>query len=147
MYSDLNPNRGLFGLYTKWIIFGAFLVALLLLVTFGLNWFAKPLEMADPDNLSRLSRQANEAWSALKSKQANIAGLESKTADFTLTYGEDRLKWPQGKSEEFMQTRQQLQNLKISYNADCGQYNALWQDEWRSVVAPKDLPTKCELMK
>ena len=62
-----------------------------------------------------------------------------------LAYGEDMTNWPQGKRDEYLQLQAQVTNLSTSYNAQCGQYNALWEDEWRSLPAPNDLPTHCEM--
>ena len=142
MYSNYEPNRQLFGLSVRWLTLAALLLAVAIVIGFGLNWFAKPMQMADPNNLAQLSKQANESWQALKAQQAMINGLDTKAKDYELTYGADRLKWPQGKSEEWMQIRAQVVNLKNAFNMDCAKYNALWQDEWRGGVGPHKPPTQ-----
>ena len=130
----------------RWLIFGTMFVALAMLLAFALDWIAAPLENNSPGNVKSLSRQANNAWEALNSQRESISVLDSRAEDMVLAYGEDQSKWPQGKRDEYLQLRQQYHNAIIAYNSACGQYRAMWSDEWRSVPAPDDLPTTCEMI-
>ncbi len=146
MDDDLKPDRKLFGISVRWILLGAALVAVLVVVAYALGWFAKPFELTSPDNLQRLSREANDAWQALEAKQESIEELEEKAGLMVTAYGDDMTAWPQGKRDEYLQLQAQVTNLKTSYNNDCGQYNAFWLDEWRSLPAPNDIPTRCDFL-
>lgn len=145
MYNDLKPNKSMFGLALSWLLFGVTVLIAILLLSYFLGWFAKPLEVMSPDNIERLSRQANEAWQALEAKEASIEQVESKANLMITAYGEDMKVWPQGKRDEYLQLQAQVTNLTTSFNAQCGQYNALWSDEWRGIPAPDDLPTRCKM--
>jgi len=145
-YEELKPNRQIFGLSVRWIVVGTALVAVLLIAVYFLGWFAKPLELSSPDNLQRLSREANNAWQALEAKRESINVLEQKAGLMVSAYGEDMTVWPQGKRDEYLQIQSQVTNQKTAYNAACGQYNAFWEDEWRSIPAPNDIPTSCEFL-
>lgn len=143
--NELNPPKGVIGLAIRWMAVFALIVVVALVIAYALGWFAKPMEVMGPDNIQRMSRQANDAWQALEAKQASIDAIETKAGQMVLAYGEDMTVWPQGKRDEYLQLQAQATNLSTSYNSQCGQYNAMWADEWRSVPAPNDLPTHCEM--
>ncbi len=146
-YDDLPiPDRKLFGVSFRWIMFYATILVVLGIVLYLVVWVFKPMEMTSPDNLARLSQEANDSWQALQAKRQSISGLESKASLMITLYGEDMAAWPQGKKDEYLQINQQIINLKISYNSDCGEYKAMWNDEWRAIPAPDDLPTTCEFL-
>lgn len=131
---------------TKMIAMGSLVLMVLLVFAWGVGWFAAPLETFSANNVRNLSRQANERWQALEAQKSSISVQENRLGEFNILYGEDTAKWPLGKREEYQQLSASLRNLVTAYNASCGQYNALWNDEWRSLPAPKDLPTRCDLM-
>lgn len=128
-----------------WVLAIAVVIVVAVPVGAALEWWSMPFRMFSPDNVASLSRQANESWQSLQAQQASIKAVERKINDFMLTYGEDQAKWPQGKSDEIQQLRSELANKITAYNAACGQYRAMWQDEWRNLPAPDDLPTTCEM--
>lgn len=101
--------------------------------------------MASPDNIERLSREANNAWQALEAQLANIEKSEDAAADLLTAYGEDQSVWPQGKRDVWLQLQKDITNKSAAYNVSCAAYNAFWQDEWRALPAPKDIPTRCEM--
>lgn len=143
--TDYGPTRNDAHSILRWVLFGFLLVLVLAGLFFIYSWVNKPLEVLSPDNIQRLSQEANDKWQALLSQQATIDTISQRAKDMVVTYGEDRSVWPQGKSDEYLQLRQQVGNQITAFNLSCGQYNALWQDEWRSIPAPDDLPKKCEL--
>ena len=145
-YGDYQPNKGLFGTAVKWILFVAALALIVSVIGYFFGWFNTALKVTSPEKIQMLSREANNSWQALKAGQQTIANIESDVHDMSVLYGEDASKWPQGKHDEYLQLKTQLRNLKTAYNSSCGQYNAMWQDEWRSIPAPDDLPTHCELI-
>jgi hypothetical protein len=128
------------------MIFIVGVVMVAMLGAYFLDWFSTPLELTSPDNLQRLSRQANDAWQALEAKQQTIINLEQQADLMVAAYGDDQSTWPQGKRDEYLQLMAQVTNLKASYNVQCGQYNAFWDDEWRGIPAPNDIPTSCQFL-
>ena len=124
-----------------------FKIAVMLLVLAAIwNWLVTPLLLTSPQRLESLSRQANDNWQALEAQRHSIEQVQRRANDIVLLYGEDQSTWPQGKDEEYLQLKQQASNLTIAYNNACGQYKAMWQDEWRSIPAPNDLPTTCDMI-
>lgn len=130
---------------SKWLLLFFALLLLAAVLYFGYSWVTKPLEVMSPDNIERLSKQANEQWEALQAQLANINAAQQSAEDLVNLYGEDKSSWPQGKGDEYLQFKQQARNFITAYNASCATYNALWQDEWRSVPAPDDMSTSCDL--
>ena len=128
-----------------WVLLAFVIGIVIIVLAFALGWIATPLDTMSAENTRRLSRQANDAWQALEAQRENILSVETQASDMILTYGEDQSTWPQGKREEYQQLRTQRQNRIAAYNTSCGQYNAMWQDEWRAIPAPDDLPTACDL--
>jgi hypothetical protein len=129
-----------------WI--GAFaLVGLaFLLFSFTVNWGAAALDQGSPARLRQLSREANDRYTALKSERATIETQRARLADFEQLYGKDPAAWPQGKREEYQQLTQAIRNMESAYNGHCGQYKSLWNDAWRDLPAPDDLPKTCDLI-
>lgn len=130
----------------KWV----FVIALVAMVigglSWGMGWFNAPLSVTSAPNVQRLSREANDRYQALQAQQASIAMARQKEADFIALYGTDVTLYPQGKRDELAQIRTDLSNKITAYNQACGQYNSMWQDEWRDIPAPDDLPTRCEFI-
>jgi len=147
MYKDFEPKRGMFGLSVKWLIFGFGLLIILGALAFGASWLLKPAEIFDPSAIQARSREANDAWQALQAQLANIETARSDARNLDEVNGSDRATWPQGDKERWLQLEAQVSNLTKAYNGSCAQYNAIWQDEWRAVQAPPDLPTRCDLLK
>lgn len=145
MYTE-RPHRG--DVWNVMIWGGAITLILMVFVVlaWGLGWFAAPFQTMSPQRVQQLSRQANDAWQGLEAQQATIAVQRERLSEFNSLYGDNTSEWPQGKREEYQQLSSALRNLVAAYNLQCGQYNALWQDEWRSLPAPDDLPTRCDLM-
>lgn len=137
---------GIFFLVVVLMIIGSGLGIFGTYLNFGSRWVTAPTEMFSVDNVRELSRQANDMFQQLKADQVSIRSLENQITTFEDTYGEDTNKWPQGKLNEYQQLQRALYNKKASYNDDCGQYNALWKDEWRDLPAPDDLQKTCELI-
>lgn len=143
--SELRPTRSGTWSAILWVVAIAVVILVAIPVGAALNWWTMPFRMYSPDNIASLSRQANESWQSLEAQNASINVVERKINDFLLTYGEDQSKWPQGKSSEIQQLRSELSNKITAYNAACGQYQAMWLDEWRDFPAPDDLPKTCEM--
>ena len=114
---------------------------------FVLRWQNAALTVAGPERIERLSREANNHWQSLQSQRASIDTQRARLAEYETLYGQDRAVWPQGKRDEYQQLSAAVRNLETAYNLSCGQYNALWLDEWRSLPAPDDLPARCELLR
>lgn len=143
---DHTPTRADYGGSFAWILWLVFIAAILIVVGFGLKWFAAPTKIFDPDNMARLSRQANDSYQALAAQEQSVSVIRNKAEQMMIAYGEDMAKWPQGKRQEYLQLQAQVTNLIVAYNGACAKYKAMWQDEWREIAAPKDLPTTCAML-
>jgi hypothetical protein len=143
---DYTPKRADYGGVAAWILWLFFIAIVLIALGFALNWFAKPAELFSPDRFEMLSRQANESYQALEAQERSITAIRAKAEQMITAYGEDMSKWPQGKRDEYLQLQQQVTNLTVAYNAACARYKAMWQDEWRAISAPGDLPTTCQML-
>lgn len=141
-----KPSKTMFSSAVTWILFIFGLALVVTVLGYLAGWFVSPLSVTSAAEVQRMSREANNEWQALKAKQASIANLENDARLMIALYGEDFSKWPQGKHEEYLQIQKQITNLKLSYNSECGQYRAMWNDEWRSLPAPDDLPTTCDFL-
>lgn len=142
----MNASRNAYGLGFSWLFWGFIMLLFAGILLWGVNWVLTPLDVASPQNMQTLSRQANDRYQSLEAKLSSIQAQERKLNEFATLYGEDVTKWAQGKRQEYQQLSTIVTNLKTSYNGDCAQYMSMWQDEWRSLVAPRDLPTRCELL-
>lgn len=123
------------------------LVIILLAVAVGnwaLRWQGAALDTIGPERMQQLSREANDRWQSLEAQRTSIATQQARLAEFETLYGTDRATWPQGKREEYQQLSAAIRNLETAYNSACGQYKAMWADEWRDIPAPDDLPRTCE---
>lgn len=145
MSNSFGPPRGTVSTTTRWIVIGVVISIIIAAGTFAYSWVVKPMQMASPDNIERLSREANNAWQALEAQLANIEKSEDAAADLLTAYGEDQSVWPQGKRDVWLQLQKDITNKSAAYNVSCAAYNAFWQDEWRALPAPKDIPTRCEM--
>lgn len=97
-------------------------------------------------NVKALSTTANEMHSGLEGELATLIAQKTSINTYEDLYGEDKTKWPQGKRDEYQQEQVLYRQGVSAYNTNCGKYNALWNNEWKSVVAPDDLPEQCELL-
>lgn len=140
----MNARRSDYGFSFSWMLFLVIMLFLAGMFAFALRWQRAGLEIVSPDNIQMLSRQANDNYKALEAKRMNINNQQEKLDEFEMLYGEGQ--WPQGKRQEYQQLSSILMNTKSAYNADCARYEAMWNDEWRSIVAPGDLPTTCEMI-
>lgn len=145
MYTE-RPHRGDVGNIMIWGIAITLILVVFIVLGFALDWFATPFRVMSPRNVQALSRQANDSWSALEAQRASITTQRQRVNEFDVLYGVDPGKWPQGKRTEYQQMTAALRNLVNAYNHSCGQYNAMWLDEWRDVPAPDDLPKHCEML-
>lgn len=141
---DYTPKRADYGGSFAWIVWLVVVIALLLIAGFALNWFSAPMRLFSPDRMATLSRQANDSYEALEAQRQNMTAVRAKADAMLDLYGDGE--WPQGKRDEYLQLQQQVTNLTMAYNAACAKYKAMWQDEWRSVAAPRDLPTTCSML-
>ena len=144
--SNDRPTQAGVETYLLWILFGGMGLAVLIVALWAVGWMATPFRITNPERVEMLSRQANDAWQALEAQEASIASQKKALDQYTDLYGDDMAKWPQGKRQEYQQGMVAYSNLVNAYNRSCSQYNAMWQDEWRSIPAPDDLPTRCELV-
>lgn len=128
------------------ILFLFILVVILFILSWTLGWIAVPLSMMSPDRIMTLSRQANEHYESLEVALRVIDQQEGRLSEYEKLYGDDYATWPQGKRDEYQQTQRQLQNLISAYNESCATYRALWNDEWRNIPAPDDLPKTCQMV-
>ncbi len=143
----LSPNLRTYRTSWKWIAFIVTMVILALVAGYFLDWFKAPLDLTSPARLQQMSEQANSKWESLKAQKATIELTQTQIAAFETAYGTDRSVWPQGKATEELQLQGVLINKISAYNTMCAEYNALWQDEWKAISAPGDLPTSCELIR
>jgi hypothetical protein len=137
-----DDNKSIIG----WILAVALFFVIAVPVAWGLGWFAAPFETTSVPNVRFISRQANEAHQALEAKERNITAARERVDSYETLYGADTSVWPQGKRDEYLQAQRDLDNDIAAYNRECGQYNALMDDEWRGVVAPEDLPPSCQFI-
>lgn len=140
------PRRGDIGNVILWGASIAVVLAVLVVLGFALDWFAAPFTVMSSRSVQTLSRQANDTWQGLQAQKATISTQRGRLSEFRSLYGENAGAWPQGKRQEYEQLSAAARNLVAAYNQQCGQYNALWQDEWRDLPAPDDLPKHCELL-
>lgn len=151
MYGDFTPKRRDYGDTWKWLGYLLFALILLAIMGFFLNWFSAPMQMFSPRNLQQLATEANTRWFALEA-QKTVYGTAREQADgYEALYGEDTSKWPQGKRSEWQQAQRTATNAKAAYNNSCGQYNALWNNDWKSIpLNAQDLgnlpPRSCSLI-
>lgn len=144
---ELSPNKNFYKLVWRWGLSAVLFMLILLPILWAFGWISVPFEQTNPDLVRQLSQDANEAHEGLLAQSANIDNIETTMATMVIQYGDNRATWPQGKSDEYLQLVQQRQNLISAYNQACGEYRALWNDEWRNLPAPDDLPTTCEMMR
>ncbi len=144
--SDFNPPKGTVNTALRWISVAVVIIAALAIAGYFLGWFISPLDLTSPENVRRLSREANEHYAALESSRASIGTIESKMQTMVTTYGEDRSTWPQGKADEYLQLDAQRVNRIDAYNKLCASYKGKWNDEWFDLPAPDDLPKSCDLI-
>ncbi len=149
-YRDYTPPKG--------SIKGAIVTGLLIIMAlavlsvaanwmfFGASWFVKPAELFSPDAMQARSQEANDAWSGLQAQLASITTAKADASRLIEVNGEDKTKWPQGDKEKYLQMEARVSNLVTAYNVSCGKYNGMWNDEWRSINAPGDLPRHCDLI-
>lgn len=97
-------------------------------------------------NTKALSTVANEMHSGLQGELATLQVQRDSIGNYKELYGDDVTKWPQGKRAEYQQEQVLYRQGISAYNTNCGKYNALWNNEWTSVIAPEDLPKRCELL-
>lgn len=116
-----------------------------LVINTVINNTESALNVVSVDNIKNLSKQANQSWEALDAKRSTIRTQQSDLETYKELYGDDYATWPQGKRNEYQQLQKIVSSLITSYNVQCAEYNALWQDEWRNLPAPDDLPTYCEM--
>lgn len=126
-----------------WLLFFCFVLGIIIWL---LTQQQVVMETFSLDNAKALSEQANDANEALSAKLDTINVYQSELDSYVSLYGEDVTKWPFGKRESYQQLEKQIFSLKVSYNSECADYNSLWQNEWKSLVAPRDLPTYCETL-
>ena len=138
---DVNPWRA-----SRLIAMITIILLVIGVVGYTLRWQSAALDTIGPERMRQFSRDANDRWQALQAQQATIALAQQNVGEFDALYGADRVKWPQGKRDEYQQLRTQTNNLITAYNLSCSQYNALWQDAWRDIPAPDDLPRSCALL-
>lgn len=143
---DYTPKRADYRGSFQWIVWGVVTVAMLVVGGFAVTWFAAPTKLFSPDRMAALSRQANDNYQALEAQRQSVATTRTKAEMMITAYGEDMGKWPQGKRDEYLQLQAQVNNLVIAYNNACAKYKAMWQDEWRAISAPGDLPTTCQML-
>lgn len=130
----------------SWIL-GIFVAVVVIgFLVWALRWILFPSTILDPDRMVTLSRQANDHFQSLEASLSSIQVQRETTESYPKLYGETYDTWPQGKRDEYQQNQRQLQNLINAYNQSCARYKALWQDEWRDIMAPKDLPKTCEVV-
>ncbi len=125
------------------------ITALLIVIggaAYVLRWQSAALDTVGPERIRALSREANDRHQALQAQLATIHTQQQRLAEFDALYGKDRAVWPQGKRDEYQQLSSATRNLVSAHNGACGQYAALWLDEWRDVPAPNDLPRACPLI-
>lgn len=145
MYTE-RPHRGDIGNTILWVGAITIVLAVVVVLAFALDWFSAPFRVMSSQNVQALSRQANDSWSALDAQRASITTQRQRVNEFDTLYGADPAKWPQGKRTEYQQMTAALRNLINAYNHNCGQYNAMWLDEWRDIPAPDDLPKRCDML-
>jgi hypothetical protein len=141
-----RPTREVYGFSFAWIFWLFVILAFFVVMGFGFDWFAKPMEIFSPERVEMLSRQANDRYQALEAREKSVYSIRLKAEMMMTAYGEEMETWPLGKRDEYLQLRAQETNLILAYNNACAEYKAMWLDEWRSVAAPPDLPTTCEAM-
>lgn len=115
-------------------------------IGWAFRWFETPFKVTDPDRVERLSRQANEMYSQLQAQKSTIQANRERLSNYPVLYGDDRANWPQGKRQEYEQLTNTVTTMVTGYNQLCGQYRAMWADEWRDIPAPDDLPKTCEYL-
>lgn len=142
----VSPIKGDVSALIQWVL----VIALVLMVggvlAWGMGWFDAPLRVTSSQNVERLSREANDEYQSLQGQLRTIESVRTQITNYPLLYGEDTATWAQGKRDEWLQLQRELTNKIAAYNRDCGQYNSMWQDEWRDIPAPDDLPKQCEFI-
>lgn len=148
---DYTPKRRDYGGTIQWGWFLLFILIGLSLMGFVLGWFNAPMQMFSPRNMQQLATEANTRWFALEAQQTVYSTAREQADGYEALYGEDTSKWPQGKRSEWQQAQRSASNAKAAYNNACGQYNALWNNDWKSIpLNAQDLgslpPRSCSLI-
>lgn len=141
-----GPTRNDGKSISGWLVFLIALIVVGIPVGLGINWLSTGADVVSATNVRSISREANEQWNALQGQRASIGRVQASADEYITLYGEDMMTWPQGKRDQYQQVLADVRNKVSAYNTSCADYNALYDDEWSSIVAPKDLPGYCELI-
>lgn len=131
-----------------WIVLGLAVVTILYFtyLQYALGFATRPARLNNAQRQEAMSARMNGAWEGLQASQLNADRARTKVAEYEQLYGADASQWPQGKRAEYLQDKAHLDNAVAAYNRSCGEYNAVYADEFRAIAAPKDLPARCALI-
>lgn len=116
-------------------------------LNFLFGWKTKPLEIFNADRVQEVRTGFVERANALEIQLAQVQSLDTRIATI-VSRNNGKANWPiQDKAdyESFVQSRL---DMVSNYNRLCGQYNADWENEYKSVVAEdlkESLPVHCQL--
>ena len=129
MYGEIEPNRGMFGLSAKWILFVVGLVALLGVVAWVLGWLAVPGQVVSPENVRAQWRWAYDTEESLKAAAIQYCAAQ------------DALDAAATDSEWIRQQRQtQVTFHQQNYARIAAEYDGRMRDAFRAgLVAPPDV--------
>lgn len=112
-------------------------------MTYVANYATRPTRLTDAVRIESMSARMNQAYQALLTAEQRVYADKQAIDDFLSTYGTDASTYPQGKRAELDQLRVNHRNSVSQYNSLCGQYMAVYADEFQEIAAPPDLPTQC----
>lgn len=155
----MNANEHEFSLWklVKWvgIVFVAAVFLLFLLYFLGVidsqlnlwfGWQTKPAEIFDADRVEQVRTEFIERSEQLDSSLAQIVAMDTRIEQI-VTRNTGKTNWPVQDKADYESLVQARLDMVTSYNRSCAQYNADWDNEYKSVVAEDlrdTLPEVCE---
>lgn len=125
------------------LIFIAGLIIIASWLDFGVGWAVEPAQRQGVTNVKAEHEKFYTQRRGLESAVANIKVQETKINELKVVHGEDTSKWSAQARQDYKLSTEALQAMQFSYNSQCAEYQAAWDNFFHSSVAPDDLPRTC----
>jgi len=127
MYKDYEPNRGLFRLSARWVLFLVGVIILVGVISWGMGWLAVPGQVVSPQNV-----RVQWAWAYDTEESLGAAAIQYCAAVAALD----------ASGTEFAREQRQTQVtfMEQNYARIAAEYNGRMRDAFRAgLVAPPDV--------